>query len=93
MMIDISEMFAKHNDKFLKSDGVFKNNDLYSFDIVKKYRNKNNKNIILCSMNDVVYLNADIDLMSQWSTEDEIIALIRCGVTYDKAFNYLRLHT
>ena len=30
-------------------------------------------------MNDVVYLNADIDLMSQWSTEDEIIALIRCG--------------
>lgn len=88
MMINIQETFAKHGDKFLKSDGIFKNNDLYAFDILKKYRNKNNQNIILCSMNDVVYLNVDIDLMTQYATEDEIIALIRCGILMVKDRNY-----
>lgn len=90
-MLNIPELFSKHEDKFLKSDDTFENNDLYAFNLLKKYRGKGS-DIISGADHDVIYLNVDIELLSQWSTEDEIIALTRCGVMYNTDYDCLSMY-
>lgn len=82
MMLNIQELFAKHDDKFLEDSDEFDCRDLVAFNILKQYRGNDDK--IICSAeHDVIYLNVDINLLAEGSTEDEIITLIRCGVIYD----------
>jgi len=89
-MIDVQELFAKHDDKFLENCDEFDCRDLFAFNILKRYRGNDDK-IICAAEHDVIYLNVDINLLAEGSTEDEIITLIRCGVMYDDGNECLRM--
>jgi hypothetical protein len=82
-MIDIAEMFAKHEFEFLKDADMegqpSKRKDLCAFILLDKLVPRNNC-IIGSASHDIIYLSVDLYALAHAATEEDIITLIRLGV-------------
>ena len=94
-MIDIQELFDKHNDdEHLKFDRVepklHSMSDICAFLLLDKLL-PGKGYMIGAGAHDIIYLNVDVEELAEVATEDDIIMLIRCGVHYDSETDCLAM--
>lgn len=86
-MIDIKAAFDKHEGEFLKFDRVENKQcsrpDLCAFLLLDRLLPNEGRDIISAAEHDEIFLDTDISKLSEVSTEDDILMLVRCGVIYD----------
>ena len=85
-MIDLAELFDKHNDEFLKFDRVAdpasKRPDLCAFLLLDELM-PGDADIVSSASHDEIWLVVDCEELAKVATEFQIVTLIRCGVRYD----------
>jgi len=93
-MIDLKEEFEKHNDEFLEFKNIdnklHKRPDICAFLFLDNLL-PDEKDMIVGSNHDEIYLNTDCDKLSEVATSDDILYLTRCGVRYSKYQNILSM--
>lgn len=84
-MLNIKELFEKHEDEYLKFDKIKEKKtnrpDLQAFLILDSII-PSDCDIISASEHDEFYLDVDLEVLAAKATEEQIIDLIRCGVSY-----------
>jgi hypothetical protein len=82
-MLNLEEMFEKHEDEFLKFDRVqnkrSKRQDLHAFLLLDELVPGDN-DIVSCAEHDEIYLGVDCGELAEVITEEQVIELSRCGV-------------
>lgn len=63
--------------------------DLQAFLILDKLDLLNSRNIIGSSEHDEIYLDVDLDTLSQNASDEDILNLVRCGIRYSDSFDCL----
>ena len=95
-MLNLEELFEKHQDEYLKFDKVIgkvgNRADLNAF-ILLDHICQNNYDIVEDSDHDIIYLGIDCDELAEKATEEQIITLIGCGVLYDADHAALTMFT
>lgn len=94
-MIDVKELFEKHNEEFLKFDRI--NEPLsscpdlcammYMMNFLTMKQRERHNDIISCSEHDEIFFSIDVDYFSEIASESDVIYLIRCGVRYSEEFS------
>lgn len=87
-MIDIHDLFERHNDEYLKFDRVDERMsdrpDLCAFLLLDSILPGSSRDIVCAAEHDVIYLDTDCEELAKVATEDKIITLARCGVLHDR---------
>lgn len=102
-MLNLEELFEKHNDEYLKFENV-KNPlhpvpDICAFLMLDSiapsyYRGSGGRcDIISGSDHDEFWLSTSLDKVAEKATEEQIIDLIRCGVSYDSEHDAFSMFT
>lgn len=84
----IVEVFKKHENEFLKFENISKNDrlhkrpDLCAMLFLAIFAGDSNSNIVEAAEHDQIWLNVDPEKLPL--TEDHILFLRRCGVSYDE---------
>lgn len=94
---DIQNLFQKHDNEYIEFDRVetkfSRRPDLHAFLLLDKLV-PGTEDIVSTSEHDEFWLGVDIqDLAKSGITEAQIVDLIRCGVSYDREFDCLRMTT
>lgn len=80
----LKDLFEKNIDEHCKFENLknprSQRPDLHAFLLLDELQ-PSNRDIIVCAEHDEIYL--DIDLETLVITEDQVIELLQCGVTYD----------
>lgn len=89
--------FAQHaTTDFLKFDRVdtspTRRMDLCAFMLLDALV-PSTHDIILSSEHDTVYLDVDLEKLSEVASDADILTLVRCGVSYDQTSNCLWMYT
>ena len=86
-MLNIEELFEKHEDEYLKFDKIKEKKtnrpDLQAFLILDSIITSD-CDIITASEHDEFFLDTNLDTLAAKATEEQIIDLIRCGVRYSE---------
>ena len=87
IMIDLSVIFEKYDDDYLKFDRVEKKfsqrPDLCAFILLDKLLPNAALDMISAAEHDEIFLEVDCDKLAEVATEEDILMLTRCGVRYD----------
>lgn len=85
-MLNLEEVFAKHDGEFLKFDRVAnpasKRPDLCAFLLLDQLL-PGNTDIVSSASHDEIWLSVDCEELAKVAAAYQIITLIRCGVRYD----------
>ena len=88
--MDLKEIFEKYNDEYLKFEKIPEHErlsdrpDLHAFILLNQLAPApNGGDIIGGSEHDEIWLNFNIEKLSEVATEEQIRDLIRAGVRYD----------
>lgn len=85
-MINLGEVFAKYDNEFLEFDALenkrHNRQDLCVFLILDELL-PGNSNIVSGADHDIIWLGVNCEKLSEVATEDDILELRRCGVSYD----------
>lgn len=100
-MIDVKELFEKHNEEFLKFDRIEEPlvdapdlcAMLYMTNFLTTEQCECHHNIILYSEHDEIFFSIDVDYFSEIASEFDVIYLIRCGVRYSENFSSFCMFT
>lgn len=91
-MISLFEHYLENTDEHHKFDRiknpVTKRPDLQAFMILDTLL-PSDDDIIAAAEHDIIYLAPDIDDLAAVITEDDFLALIRCGISYDRHYDCL----
>jgi hypothetical protein len=91
-MLDIEELFEKHEEEFLKFDRIknklSKRPDLHAFILLDSIL-PSDYDIVSGAGHDEIWLNINIEELAQKATEEQIIDLYRCGVHYFSEYDCL----
>lgn len=88
-MINITEVFASHDDEFLKFDSVQADSklsnrpDLCAFLLLDRLV-QGADDIVSNAEHDEIFLDVDVEALAHVATSDDILTLVRCGVRLDK---------
>lgn len=95
-MLTINDIY-KHHEEYLKFDRVenplHPRPDICALLMLDKIMPKSSGNIISDAFHEEVFLAVDVDTFLIIATEEEVIDLIRCGITYNAHYNKLCLNT
>lgn len=84
----IHDLFEKNIDEHCKFENLknprSKRPDLHAFLLLDELQ-PNNRDIIMAAEHDEIYL--EIDLETLIITEEQVIELLQCGVSYDSSRN------
>lgn len=85
-MIDLKELFQKHDDELLKFDRIHNKlssrPDIHAFILLNQL--VTDADDIICNAeHDQIWLSVTLDQLESVATEDQIVELIRCGVRLD----------
>lgn len=85
-MINLEELFEKHDDEYLKFDRVekkFHNRpDMHAFSLLNILV-PGTRDMVAGAEHDEIYLGVNPDDVIEVITEEQVIDLIRCGVHLD----------
>jgi hypothetical protein len=79
---ELEALFQKHEDEYLKPNGVEGPADLAAFNRIHKLV-PSDKDMISCAEHDEYWLSVSPADLAAVATEEDIIFLRRCGVMYD----------
>ncbi len=88
-MLNIEELFEKHDDEYIKFDRVqnprHSRPDLCAFLMLHDLSpaKKPGRDMISSAEHDEIWLDIDVDQVAENATEEDIITLIRCGIRFD----------
>lgn len=101
-MLDLKEVFDKHEDEFLKFERVesprHQRADLCAFlmlhDLAPREPTKKGyvRDMIACAEHDEIWIDSDVAVLAANATEDDIVTLIRCGVRFDADVESLAMY-
>lgn len=86
-MIDLKEIFKKHEDEYLKSKTLGRK-DLLAFRHLSELV-PGNDDIIGSAEHDEIYLGIDCDKLAEVASEEDIKYLIQLGIRYDEDYDSL----
>lgn len=93
-MINLQATFEKFNNDFGEFNRVDQSvtgrQDLFVFLLLDKLM-PGQSDIISWTGHDEIGFSADCDMLAQLATEDEILTLVRCGVTYNEEHHCLSM--
>ncbi len=95
MKLNLQELFEKYNEKeYLKFDRI-KNKlsdrmDVHAFILLDRLV-PGKFDIISAAEHDEIFLQVDIEKLSEVITEEQYIDLIRCGVMYSSEYDCLMM--
>lgn len=94
---EMLELFEKHNDKYVQFEEHVKNPlskrpDLHVFLLIDKLV-PGNTDIISAAEHDVFYIDVDPEELAKDITEEQIIELVACGVSYTSAYDCFYMFT
>lgn len=93
-MLNLSEIFKKHESHYCCFHEIespkTKRRDLQAFLILDSIF-KDNKKIISGVDTYSIYLSVEIEELAQKATEEQILDLIRCGVSYEEKYDSLTI--
>jgi hypothetical protein len=97
-VIDLKETFERLNDQYLQfnqidiEDRPFSRPDLCAFARIDHLITSEEwSNIVSTAEHNRIYLDVDCDGLAEVATEDDVLYLVRCGVTYDMYFKRLTM--
>lgn len=79
---ELDALFEKHDDEYLKDDGISGPSDLAAFNKLNELV-PSSKDIIAASEHDEFWLSVSPDELAEVATEEDVLFLIRCGVRLD----------
>lgn len=86
-MIDLEELFEKHENEFLEFNKVenplHPRPDIASFLLLDKLIPTPGEDMVTSAEHDQIWLATNIEKLAEVATEEDIITLIRCGVGID----------
>lgn len=87
-MLDLKSLFEKHASEYGKFDRVSpkfsKRSDINALILLDKIIPFNDGPIIALAEHDVIYLSISSIYLARNATEEQIIDLIRCGISLDE---------
>ena len=87
-MLNLAEVFEKHNSEFLHFERVehklSNRPDLCGFLLLDKLLPGADADMISASEHDEIFLDVDCDKLAEIATEEDILMLTRCGIRYDE---------
>ena len=93
MMINLSTIFEKYRDEYLEFEHVENKlnsrPDLCAFLLIDKLLPNPGYNLISGAEHDKIFFITDCKKLSETATEDDILTLRRCGVSYNEETNCL----
>jgi hypothetical protein len=93
-MLNLSEIFKKYESHYHRFDEIenpkTKRSDLQAFLIIDSIFD-DDKKIISGVDTYSIYLNVEIEELAKRATEEQIIDLIRCGVSYEEKYDSLTI--
>ena len=96
MSLNIPAFFDQHEREYLQFDRIIAPNstrpDLHAFLLLEELSSKANlspreRPLISAVDHDKIYLDVDPEAISASATEQDLIDLIRCGVSYSKTYH------
>lgn len=66
--------------------------DLHAFILLDRIM-PSDRDIVEAAEHDVIYLSIDVDKLAEVITEEQLLELLRCGVSYDSQYDCLYLFT
>ena len=94
-MINLNETFEKFEDEYIKFERVenklHPRPDVCAFLLLDKLVPPKGRNMVCSAEHDEVFLDVDCDKLAEVATEDDVLALTRCGVLYDHEFDSLAM--
>jgi len=95
-MINISKMFEKYEDDYLKFERVenklHPRPDICAFLLLDKLLPQEGQDLITAAQHDIYYLDIDCEKLAEVATELDIMTLARCGVHYDNETDSLAMY-
>lgn len=92
----LKERFDDVDSEYLKFDRIpyppSKRSDLSAFMLLDGLV-PGTSDIISCSEHDEIFLETDVARLNEVATDDDIIALRRCGVCYNSTYDCLYMFT
>lgn len=92
-MLNLQELFDKHEDEYSQFGRIesprHPRPDVCAFimlhDLAPREPSQLGyvRDMVACAEHDEIWLDTDVSLLAANATEDDIVALIRCGVRYD----------
>lgn len=86
-MIDLKEVFDKHEGEHLQFELIenppHHRPDICAFIIIDRLLPNPGRDMVTSAEHDQIWLDADCEKLAEVATEDDVIALLRCGVWYD----------
>jgi hypothetical protein len=95
-MLDLQATFEKFDDEFLKfkhipeSDRLSNRPDLHAFLLLDRLC-PGSDDMVSAAEHDEIWLDVDVGALARVATEDNVLALVRCGVRYDDDVESLAL--
>lgn len=91
-MLNLAEVFEKFNDDYIKFERVENKlsgrPDLHAFLLLDKLM-PGTRDMVSAAEHDEIYLDVDCEKLADIASEDDILALTRCGVRYDEGTDSL----
>ena len=93
---EVERLFIKHADEYLNFKHVVKprskSRNLHGIMLLDSLIPFGEGNFLSGAEHDEVYLDVDVEALSEKLSEDLIVELIRSGITLDTSFNCLRMN-
>ena len=90
--MDIAAAFEKHKAQSNVRDTPVLRKDLVAFNLLDRLVPGRDR-IIAGAEHDKIALSTDVAALAKVATDDDILSLVRCGVFYDSADEYLWMFT
>lgn len=96
-MIDVAAVYEKHSAEYAAFDKVLaplsQRRDLCALMLLEKLCPGGTERAIGAAEHDFVYFDFDCDDLANTATEDDILTLVRCGVSYVGEYDCLGMHS
>ena len=95
-MSEIQDKFEAVNDDYLKFERIENKRssrpDVHAFILLDElFPSEREMDLISCAKHDIYYLDIEEERLSKL-TDDQILELVRCGISYDDEFDCLFSH-
>ena len=91
----LKELFKTHNDEYGQfervQNPVHVRPDLCAFLTLDRLCPAPGRDMVTATGHDELFLGIDVEALARVATEDDIILLIRCGVSFDASYDCLAM--